>query len=105
MTTVTVIKRYHIDRVDEWDSKDMLEKADIKSGCFKVKKCALYFTEGGKKSHHMEIFSYTWKCLTWRLRWTYSHLTHAKNTFTAWELRVKNADFTDKNLSLNGIRQ
>ena len=34
-----------------------------------------------------------------------SHLTHAKNTFTAWELRVKNADFTDKNLSLNGIRQ
>jgi len=46
---VTVIKRYHIDRVDESDSKDMLGKADIKSGCFKVKKCALYFIEGGKK--------------------------------------------------------
>lgn len=46
---MTVIKRYHIDRVDESDSKDMLGKADIKSGCFKVKKCALYFIEGGKK--------------------------------------------------------
>ena len=54
---MTVIKRYHIDRVDEWDSKDMLGKADIKSGCFKVKKCALYFIEGGKKNH------ITWKYL------------------------------------------
>lgn len=38
MSTVTdVTERIHTDRVDEWDSKDILENADFESGCFKVK--------------------------------------------------------------------
>ena len=98
MSTVTDVTKQILNRQNWWLRLQWCVSSNLKSGCFQVKKCASYYIEGGK--NHMEIFSCTWKCLTWRLWCIYSQLSHAKNIFTAWELRVKTAIFVNKSLLL-----